>query len=382
MGAFSEGQAGGLTQHVCAHSGRFQGSGRWVTVVDTPGFGNTLQEEEANIDQLVDFLKDDLRYVNTFILTFKESDKRVTLALQSMIKLLGRMFGDQFWDNALIAATHWGYDARKMAIRNSSGYSEQSWTEQINKLFRGLNPRPPLPSVFIDSFYDVGSSAHATSQFIVNTQQLLEFSTSRQPFECKDIEKAILEIREQEEIMKQLREAKEKLESEKNNLMYAIEVLKQQNYKLEASNANLSMMSSTMSPLQGLSGPGRRWSGHSSSSLLVVAAILFLVGLVAGGGTSAWYHQHCNEMLGGGFDEEKLPGKDGSQEPLHQEIQHQVLHQDQYLMQHQHQEDGALHQEQELHHHYGNQVRLPVEPLHLTKFELANNNLQQVNVVS
>ena len=28
------------------------------------------------------------------------------------------------------------------------------------------------------------------------------------------------------------------------------QVLKQQNYKLEASNANLSMMSSTMSPLQ------------------------------------------------------------------------------------------------------------------------------------
>ena len=99
--------------------------------------------------------------------------------------------------------------------------------------------------------------------------------------------------------MKKLQEAKDRLESEKNNLMYAIEVfiaimimpiirritifttkmvivkmvimmiiliiminkrimmiminmqvLKQQNFKLEASNANLSMMSSTMSPLQ------------------------------------------------------------------------------------------------------------------------------------
>ena len=97
--------------------------------------------------------------------------------------------------------------------------------------------------------------------------------------------------------MRKLQEAKDRLESEKNNLMYAIEVfiaimimpiimrifttnmvivkmvimmiilmitlnkrimmimiimqvLKQQNFKLEASNANLSMMSSTMSPLQ------------------------------------------------------------------------------------------------------------------------------------
>ena len=35
----------------------------------------------------------------------------------------------------LIAATHWGYDARKMAIRNSSGYDEASWTSQINKVY-------------------------------------------------------------------------------------------------------------------------------------------------------------------------------------------------------------------------------------------------------
>ena len=37
----------------------------------------------------MDFLKDDLMYVNVFVLTFKESDKRLTLGLQSMMKLLG-----------------------------------------------------------------------------------------------------------------------------------------------------------------------------------------------------------------------------------------------------------------------------------------------------
>ena len=44
--------------------------------------------QEANIDQLVDFLKDDLRYVNTFILTFKESDKRV-ITIMLTIALCG-----------------------------------------------------------------------------------------------------------------------------------------------------------------------------------------------------------------------------------------------------------------------------------------------------
>jgi len=400
-------------------------------VVDTPGFGNTLQEEEANIDQLVDFLKDDLRYVNTFILTFKESDKRVTLALQSMIKLLGRMFGAKFWDNALIAATHWGYDARKMAIRNSSGYDEASWTSQINKLFKGLNPRP-LPSVFIDSFYDVGSSAFATEQFILNTEQLLEFSTSKEPFECKDIEKAILEIREQEEMMKKLQQAKDKLESEKNNLMYAIEVLKQQNFKLEASNANLSMMSSTMSPLQGGHNEWRRGLGHSSSSLLVVASILFLVGLVAGGGASAWYHQHCHELNGPAFENEKLgtcdesegshsflhPG-DGSgcqgyslggqgcplgvqgyplggqggyldNPPYPHHLDHHQVAQDQLFnspVQEDVEEAGELvfrqnKQTNEPITHHTKQPKQALEPVHLTKFEAVNNNVQQVHVVS
>ena len=102
----------------------------------------------------------------------------------------------------LIAATHWGYDARKMAIRNSSGYDEASWTSQINKvyiindvqinqgrnwvftnflrfhnhhqllllpfqLFKGLNPKP-LPSVFIDSFYDVGRYTVITDEIPKN----------------------------------------------------------------------------------------------------------------------------------------------------------------------------------------------------------------------
>ena len=60
----------------------------------------------------MDFLKDDLMYVNVFVLTFKEADKRLTLGLQSMMKLLGRMFGSQFWKFSVICGTQWGYDTR------------------------------------------------------------------------------------------------------------------------------------------------------------------------------------------------------------------------------------------------------------------------------
>ena len=132
---------------------------------------------QASIEQLVDFLKDDLMFVNVFVLTFKESDKRLTLGLQSMMKLLGtvlfyldllisyqsiitmhcalhtaepsqpmvrerldsgRMFGSQFWRYSVICGTQWGYDTRRIEMRNSSDYNEHSWTAQINKLLTGL----------------------------------------------------------------------------------------------------------------------------------------------------------------------------------------------------------------------------------------------------
>ena len=42
-----------------------------MTVVDTPGFNEDLEAEEETIDQIVNFLRNDLQYVHAFILTFK-----------------------------------------------------------------------------------------------------------------------------------------------------------------------------------------------------------------------------------------------------------------------------------------------------------------------
>jgi hypothetical protein len=46
-----------------------------VTVVDTPGFNEDLEAEEETIDQIVNFLRNDLQYVHAFILTFKVGRK-------------------------------------------------------------------------------------------------------------------------------------------------------------------------------------------------------------------------------------------------------------------------------------------------------------------
>ena len=66
----------------------------------------------------MDFLKDDLRYVNTFILTFKESDKRVTIIImliitpfketQKMITSVSRMIYDYaiIWEFSQMGEPH------------------------------------------------------------------------------------------------------------------------------------------------------------------------------------------------------------------------------------------------------------------------------------
>ena len=103
------------------------------TVIDTPGFGNDLIEEERTIEGkkpvadflivtfcvltkclifyimycliflgLVNMLKDEIKFIHAFVIAFKQSDNRMTASLRSMIGLFQKMFGDRFWKNAML----------------------------------------------------------------------------------------------------------------------------------------------------------------------------------------------------------------------------------------------------------------------------------------
>ena len=299
VGAFTRGVGGGVTRETCAHTGHWLGDTAIpVTVVDTPGFGNSLEEEEDSIEQLVDFLKDDLEYVNVFVLTMKESDRRLTRGLKAMMKLLGRMFGEQFWSFVVLAATHWGYDSRHRDIRNTSGYGEDDWVQHVNKLLTGIRGDiQPLPAVFIDTFYDVGHSEFAEHKFRENTEKLLQFAMNKvKPFECKDIEKAMLEIREHKERLKALEKVVEVVEEQKNSLMMALELMRHKNYLLESSNQNLTLQSlSTTSSL--MAGKEHTSFFHSTTSLFMISMFILVTGLVLGVGVSHWYQHTFLEVI-------------------------------------------------------------------------------------
>ena len=73
-----------VTKNTCHDTGHYLGNitKPIFTVVDTPGFGNDLVEEEATIDSLVNVLKDEIKYVHAFIICFKQSDNRMTHSLR------------------------------------------------------------------------------------------------------------------------------------------------------------------------------------------------------------------------------------------------------------------------------------------------------------
>ena len=49
--------------------------------------------------------------------SLSKQDNRMTASLRSMIGLFQKMFGDHFWENAVLEATHWNYHPHNTDLR-------------------------------------------------------------------------------------------------------------------------------------------------------------------------------------------------------------------------------------------------------------------------
>ena len=77
---------GSITKKTCADEGHWLGntSAPYFTVIDTPGFGNNLVEEEKTIEGLVNVLKDQIKFIHVFIIAFKQQVRQRGLACSSL----------------------------------------------------------------------------------------------------------------------------------------------------------------------------------------------------------------------------------------------------------------------------------------------------------
>ena len=95
----------GVTHSSCPVDGAWAGTGDPITVIDTPGFGDQLEKDAQNVENLVDLLKEEIRYINAFVIMFNGQSPRFTYGLKSMIKLFGNIFGSGFWPNVIFAVS-------------------------------------------------------------------------------------------------------------------------------------------------------------------------------------------------------------------------------------------------------------------------------------
>ncbi|TRY80565.1 hypothetical protein TCAL_04553 [Tigriopus californicus] len=196
-----------ITTSTCPEVGTWLSSNWPVTVVDTPGFGDDITNERKVIDELVDVLKNDIRFVHSFVIAFNGESPRMTSSLKSMIRLFEKMFGTEFWKNVILEVTRWSYDERSMSNRESREETEATWTKEWNNKFHSLFDIPAnldLNAVFIDSFYDPKSSREQL-QFGTYTSTLWNFTVNVKPFECKDIKIALTELMEAQEAIASLK---------------------------------------------------------------------------------------------------------------------------------------------------------------------------------
>eukprot|EP00092_Neocalanus_flemingeri_P086400 GFUD01108869.1.p1 GENE.GFUD01108869.1~~GFUD01108869.1.p1 ORF type:complete len:411 (-),score=143.45 GFUD01108869.1:78-1310(-) len=295
----------GVTQETCHEVGPWLGVGENITIVDTPGFGvDKLEEEEATIDGLVNFLRNDIKYVDAFVIAFKQMDNRVTSGFKTMVKIVGGIFGEEFWDNVIIEATFWSYSIDN--IEKRGGQTEKDWLEGTPK--RTLDGTAPnvdnLTAVYIDTYYRK-SDSHQVTKFNENTQKLLDFAKQKKPFHCKDIKAVKHDLRKLQEEKEKLEQQKKDIEQQKRALEESCEHEKDElNQSLATAQQNLTQFELQISTLEAKSIKMETKMGHGTNTLVLVSFGLMIVGLILGLCTMWWMKQRQKENKPGVYEDD------------------------------------------------------------------------------
>ena len=225
-----------VTTNTCIDTGFWMGensTGQKVTVIDTPGFGDILIKEEKTIETMVKVLKEEVKYVNAFIIVFKQWDVRMTHSMRSMLSLMEKIFGKKFWDHAILEASHWnhGAEAKRIRMARKPPLTKQFWGNRMNSVLRSeVHPYEDLPTIFLDTFYNK-KSFNETELFQYNAQKLLNFVLTKPRFEMHDINNILTETSELKNKIKYLEKKKKEDEDTMQNITEKINLLERQKFQ-------------------------------------------------------------------------------------------------------------------------------------------------------
>ena len=87
--------------------GSWLGTGSAFTVVDTPGFGDSDNDDNQLIDEMMEVLKNSVGGANSLVILINGQEQRFDGALQQMLREMQALFGEEFWLWTTIGVSHW-----------------------------------------------------------------------------------------------------------------------------------------------------------------------------------------------------------------------------------------------------------------------------------
>merc|ERR1711962_1461922 len=132
--------------------GRWLGQGSEITVVDTPGFGDSESEEEMLIEEMMDFLSNKIDHADTIILLLDGRMTKFHKGLQTMLKRMTIIFGKDWWDHVVIGISFWKFNQASIDDRMATAKEETWFKGQITRqLCEKLHVCKDFDFVFVDS---------------------------------------------------------------------------------------------------------------------------------------------------------------------------------------------------------------------------------------
>merc|ERR1712212_822773 len=177
--------------------GNWLGKEEPFTVVDTAGFGDSDNNDNDLIDEMMDTLKNAVKEANALVLLISGEQQRFNSALQQMIREMEALFGERFWDNAIIGVSFWAYDSASIAKRKHQGRTEEKFIQQWNQQLQDkFHIKQKLQGVFIDAMSQDSWAKDDQAQQVAfqrETAKLWKFAQSSDLFAFKTVEDVLAE---------------------------------------------------------------------------------------------------------------------------------------------------------------------------------------------